>query len=627
MVPEPVLPEPDAPPHLAGIHPGDAGTGVDFTADLATILAQRQLQGIFQPLIDLDSGRIQGHEGLIRGPSDSLLHNPLALFRAADQQDLRGAVERLCVETLTTAYAQRQDMGTLFINLSPWVLTQDPDLLAWLRQTLENRSLEPERVVIELTEGGTVVDNACLTTVIDRFRRAGFRLALDDLGEGFSGLRRWSELRPHYVKIDKHFISGLHQDPAKLQFVRSIQSMASHTGARVIAEGIETLAEFNLVRDLGIELGQGYFIAHPSPLPGLSLDVMDALKKPSTRHLSAHSVYQAQAGALLITARVATTDTPNEEVLDYFRAHPTLQAMAVLEHGRPVGLINRYKLLDHFSRVFIRELHGRRPCIQFMDSHPLIVDQTTPIEELSRLVIQKGRATFTDGFIITDKGEYLGLGSGYDLMQLLMQLQLAAARYANPLSQLPGNVPINSHIQHLLALESPFWAAYCDLDNFKPFNDIYGYDRGDAVILLTAKVLKECVDGQRDFLGHIGGDDFFILFQSADWEARCQNILEQLARDIRSLFKPEHVEQGGYFSEDRCGRTVFHPLPSLSIGVVQVEAGLYPSHHEVSAAAAVAKKQAKKLSGNSVFVERRKGAANASAAKSSVAMPSEATPP
>jgi GGDEF domain-containing protein len=240
-----------------------------------------------------------------------------------------------------------------------------------------------------------------------------------------------------------------------------------------------------------------------------------------------------------------------------------------------------------------------------MDPNPLIVDRSTPVEELSKLVIHKGKATFTDGFIITENGHYLGLGSGYDLMEVIMQLQIAAARYSNPLTLLPGNVPISNHIQQFLDDRTPFCAAYCDLDNFKPFNDIYGYDRGDEIILLLSGILKDEVDTSRDFLGHIGGDDFFILFRSEDWEQRCHAILNQFASASRRCFQQRHLADGGYFSEDRCGRTVFHPLPSLSIGAVTVNPDGYHSHHEVAGAASVAKKQAKKISGNSLFAERR----------------------
>jgi diguanylate cyclase (GGDEF)-like protein len=99
-------------------------------------------------------------------------------------------------------------------------------------------------------------------------------------------------------------------------------------------------------------------------------------------------------------------------------------------------------------------------------------------------------------------------------MREITQMQIHAARYANPLTQLPGNVPINEHIDRLLESGTRFWVCYFDLDHFKPFNDVYGYRRGDDVIQLTGNILTSNCDPDRDFVGHIGGDDFMVLFQS-----------------------------------------------------------------------------------------------------------------
>ncbi|MDR3394325.1 MAG: GGDEF domain-containing protein [Parasulfuritortus sp.] len=570
------------------------------------ILLHRRLQSLFQPILDLGTGHIHGHEGLIRGPSDSMQHSPLALLKAADQAGLRAEMEILCIEVIIEDFARLKLEANLFINLSPRFLNSSTPTLERLLHILETHQVAPERVVIELTEDSNPDEMVNQGDCLNRYRERGFRFALDDLGEGYSSLRRWSEHRPNYVKIDKHFTSGINQDPVKLQFVRSLQQIAVNSGAILIAEGIETRAEFTIMRDLGIGFGQGYFIARPSSTAqGVSIDAIDAIKSSASGRGQSTSSFLTQANKLLIDAPCMHPGDNNEIALDMFKSHPLLHALAVVEDGRPIGLINRYALVDHFSRVYVRELHGRRTCTQFMDPNPLIVDRSTPVEELSKLVIHKGKATFTDGFIITENGHYLGLGSGYDLMEVIMQLQIAAARYSNPLTLLPGNVPISNHIQQFLDDRTPFCAAYCDLDNFKPFNDIYGYDRGDEIILLLSGILKDEVDTSRDFLGHIGGDDFFILFRSEDWEQRCHAILNQFASASRRCFQQRHLADGGYFSEDRCGRTVFHPLPSLSIGAVTVNPDGYHSHHEVAGAASVAKKQAKKISGNSLFAERR----------------------
>src|SRR5690606_24644138 len=187
----------------------------------------------------------------------------------------------------------------------------------------------------------------------------------------------------------------------------------------------------------------------------------------------------------------------------------------------------------------------------------------------------------------------------------ITQMQIHAARYANPLTQLPGNVPINEHIEALLESESPFAVCYVDLDNFKPFNDLYSYRKGDEIIQITAKLLRECADADTDFVGPLGGDDFIVVFKSQDWLSRCQHVLDSFAGETAPFYRSEHVEAGGYVTENRQGIEVFHPLVSISLGVVKVSTALPYSSYQIAEFAALAKSEAKKIAGNSLFIERR----------------------
>ncbi len=155
---------------------------------------------------------------------------------------------------------------------------------------------------------------------------------------------------------------------------------------------------------------------------------------------------------------------------------------------------------------------------------------------LSALVVASEQRYLVDGFIITENGRYLGMGTGFALMRKMTELQISAARYANPLTGLPGNVPLSEAIDRLLEARLPFVVAYADLDNFKPFNDLYGYAAGDEMIQLVGRLLVECADPDRDFVGHVGGDDFALLFQSADWQEKLQGMLQAFDHSVRSFF-------------------------------------------------------------------------------------------
>ncbi len=576
---------------------------------LLEIIAQRQLSALFQPIVQMHSGDIIAYEGLIRGPSDSPLHAPMNLFKVARANGLTVQVEHLCRKVVLERFAELQLPGKLFLNVSPECLldrdARHGETLGYIHQI----GINPDRVIIELTENQPTYDYELMREAVLHYRNMGFQIAIDDLGEGFSSLRLWSELRPEYVKIDMHFIQGINNDPVKLQFVRSIQEIADKSDTLVIAEGIETQAELLVLRDLGVAFAQGYHLGRPNAQPAKAVpaEVAKALARNGVAVYPQRGGEKSAASILKLLHHVAAVASHmnNNEVYDIFVRDPKLLIIPVVDDGVPLGLISRFDMIDHFARPYQRELYGKKSCKQFMDRNPLIADKDTSLQDLSFRMVQADAHHLFNGFIITDEGRYLGMGTGHDLMREITQMQINAARYANPLTQLPGNVPINEHIDRLLQCGTRFWVCYVDLDHFKPFNDVYGYRRGDDVIQLTGKLLSETCDPNRDFVGHIGGDDFMILFQSEDWEARCHAILAAFEHSVQDFYSIEDRERGGYISEDRQGKKVFYSLMSLSLGAIKVEPHQYYTHHQIATAAAESKKQAKKIHGNSLFLERR----------------------
>ncbi|MBU1424105.1 MAG: GGDEF domain-containing protein [Gammaproteobacteria bacterium] len=577
---------------------------------LREIIEQRRLSALFQPIIDLKSGEFLGFEGLIRGPADSPLHSPINLFGAAGQQDLQLELEMLSRHTVLESFAKLNLPGNLFLNVSPQTMTHPSFKNGQTLEFMRQLGIAPERVIIEITENQPTFDFESMRSALLHYRSMGFKIAIDDLGEGFSSLRLWSELRPEFIKVDMHFVQGVDHDPIKLQFLKSIQHIAESCGTHVVAEGVETEAELRVVKDIGIAFGQGYFIARPSPTPPLlaSAAVGSIINSSNIAIFpmpEANRYSQMTAHKLLTYVEPVLPETLNDHVFERFNANPALRIIPVVKSGKPLGIINRYQFIDRFAKPYQRELMGRKPCDGLIQGEPLLVERNMPIQELSHFLSEADSRHFADGFIITELGRYIGVASGQDLLRELTQMQLEAARYANPLTLLPGNVPINEHIERLLHANTPFVACYCDLDHFKPFNDNYSYRKGDEMIQLTGRILNWACDPKLDFIGHIGGDDFILLMQSRDWKTRCEQALRSFEQATELLFKAEHLAAGGYRSEGRDGTLKFHPLTSLSIGAIPVAPGQLMSHHEVSAAMSDAKKMAKKINGNSLFVEQR----------------------
>ncbi|MGD9787936.1 MAG: EAL domain-containing protein [Sulfuricellaceae bacterium] len=573
---------------------GERGAAPESHARLAgrlgEILDYRLLSAFFQPIVALGTGEIHGYAASLRGPSDCPLHVPDNLYALADALGLRFELECVIWQVLVENFARLNLAGALYLRAG-----RGSHESCDLATVASANGVAPSRVVVELATPSR--------WQAEHYREKGFRIAVGGLGALMEEPETWQGLNPDFGRIDRHFVQGVHQDPLKRKYLRDIRVLAEETGCRILAMGVESQAGLTALKELGIDLAAGPCIARPSsaPSPVLPAEVAKALESGGDRA----DMSTPTAERLLVEVAPVEPDTNLEAVYEVFAANPQLAAVPVVKNGMPIGLINRYTLIDRYARPYHRDLYGKRHCTHFMDSSPLVVDKGISIEELSNLVVEAEQRYLSDGFIITDQGRYLGMGTGHALMREVTQLRIRAARYANPLTGLPGNVPINERIDSLLHAGVAFCACYADLNHFKPFNDVYGYNRGDDVIQLTGRLLAGAADPERDFVGHVGGDDFVVLFLSVDWERRCRDVLARFEEEVKAFFNAEDVERGGYIAEDRRGQKIFHPLASLAIAAVHVEPACFHSHREVSAAAAEAKKQAKRTPGNSLFVERR----------------------
>jgi diguanylate cyclase (GGDEF)-like protein len=193
------------------------------------------------------------------------------------------------------------------------------------------------------------------------------------------------------------------------------------------------------------------------------------------------------------------------------------------------------------------------------------------VEQMAKLLASDDQRYLADGFVIIDNdGKYAGLGTGESLVRAVTEVRIEAARYANPLTFLPGNIPISAHIARLLTNDAGFYACYVDLNHFKPFNDQYGYWQGDEVLKFAAGVLADICEPTRDFLGHVGGDDFLILFQSDDWRERVLRAINLFNQGAQRFYAAADRLAGGIHGEDRLGVPTFFGFVTMAIGCVRV---------------------------------------------------------
>ena len=585
----------------------------ELVDELERLILTESLTILFQPIFSADSGTILGWEALSRGPVDSALHSPLMLFDIAANVGRLIELECIALKLAINRFKELNLPGQLFLNVTAdsmiFSSQRHPEISAQLLAV----AMPASRIVIELTETRAGSDPELLERGIAGLRALGFIMAIDDLGEGFASLKRWAKMRPDFVKIDRHFIDGVHKDPVKQQFIRSIVEMAKGLGCAVIGEGVEEEADLLTLRQQGVDLIQGYLVARPSQFPQTNVQADLSTVLSDTRiSIAASKKDQILRGSAVRARNLATPSTTVTAAITcgtaikMFGADPQLNALPVLDaENRVMGLLRSNDVLRRGSEIFFTEVYGRRSCTEVMEFNPLIFDVSATMRTMSEVVANLNDRHLVDGYIVTEDGRYFGSGKMTELLKAVSDMQIITARYANPLTLLPGNVPIDENIKDCLSQQVMFAAAYFDLDYFKAFNDVYGYRAGDGVIQMASRILSEATDTEQDFLGHVGGDDFVVIFRSTDWELKTRTILRNFDAAVQGIFLPEHIAEGGFVTQNRQGVDIFHPLLSLSAGIVVVEAGSFESPAELSQQLAETKRMAKKMSGSSYFVDRR----------------------
>ena len=571
------------------------------------ILERRALSCVFQPILDFHARSLFGYEALIRGPKGSIFQSPIDLFDAASDTKTLVLLSSICVNKVMSEFAARCLPGKLFLNISPDVVSIPGFDPARGKKFLDSIQLRPDQIVIELTEHQPTFNFERIHDALLLYRSMGFQVAIDDLGEGFSSLRLWSELKPEFVKADKHFVTGIADDPIKAQFLKAIVQIAESCGSRIIAEGIESEADFRLVRELGVSFGQGYFIGKPVERPPTTLDTsVVALLEDARVPVPPSAKYQQ--GTLVLAgqfAREVATVVPAaavREVIALFGESATRYVVPVVEQDRPMGLIARrhVRFIKTINDPHAAEL--AQQAREIMNVAPLVIDKSMPLAEIATVLANSTPQHLADGFIVVDDGRYVGLGSVNDILRVMGKTQLTAARCTNPLTLLPGPVPTNQHIAQLLKAEVHFTVCQAEIEPMKGFNDAYGFQKGDELIQLCGSALRRALDDRVDFVGHIHGNRFVLLLQSADWRDRLSVAMNEFQTQIEMRMANEILVDGGFIWKGKRGRIENRPPPRLVIGAAKIIPTQFESRHEVMASAREANTIAKSRPGSNIHV-------------------------
>ena len=254
----------------------------DLAAAVSGIVANRQLTAMYQPIVSMETGRPIGFEGLVRPAEGAAFADASSLFAAAESADRSVELDLACLKIIAEGIRPEEPGAYLSVNLSPRTLESEEFRPSELTAIFRRRGIQPDQIVLELTERETVDDLATLRRNVEACRRAGMRLAADDVGAGNAGLRLLSEVQFDILKVDLSLVQGgIVHDPS-YAVLGALQELAGRWNAMVVAEGVETPEQLSVIRHLGIAAAQGYLLGRPGPVPVHQVVDLDALTCMST---------------------------------------------------------------------------------------------------------------------------------------------------------------------------------------------------------------------------------------------------------------------------------------------------------------------------------------------------------
>lgn len=529
----------------------------------------------FQPILNIHTGKIFAVEALLRNNKEVGFDSIFELFDEVYRDNLLYSFDiKLRKKALKKFITiEGYEDIKLFYNLDNRLLDMPNFKHGNTNKLLKRYGVDKNSICFEISERHEISNTLRMQEVLAHYKEENFCIAIDDFGVGHSGYKLLYDSKPDVIKIDRFFLSDIDTNIKKKIMSRSITHLAIQLGIKVIAEGVETKEELFACRDIGCHLVQGYFVQKPTVQSAEILKeyphVIDILKneKRATDSSCKIETYLDKTAPMLL-------DTNMNLVVEYFQKNPQTEVITIVNsNNEPMGILQENKIKEFIYSPYGRSLmlnNGTRKLklknlIQPCGITEINCNMSTIIELFSN-------SPDSVGIILTNNSKYCGFLSARAIISIMNEQNLIYAREQNPLTKLPGNIMIEEYLSVIRASKNNYILCYFDLDNFKAFNDVYGFRSGDRAIILFADILKKNLP-QEFFKAHIGGDDFFIGVEfnennETKYIKKIFNILTKFKDDARELYSKEDKQSGFISTKDRDGNMKIFDLLSTSASLV-----------------------------------------------------------
>jgi diguanylate cyclase (GGDEF)-like protein len=536
-----------------------------------------KLDFAFQPIVNVKNGKLYAVEALLRYYQESGgFYSIFNLFDEAYHDGILYQLDLALREKVIQKFSQIKIKNIqLFYNIDNRLTYMPNFTYGNTSKILKQYGFDKNSLCFELSERGTIQDPRAITNLVQRYTEEGFDIAVDDFGTGISGLQLLYYADAKFIKIDRFFINNIQTDPKKKLFCSSIINMAHLMGITVIAEGLETKEEYYTCKDIEVDLIQGFLIQKPKletcKIKSKYQEVTDLFQHDK------RSFYSNMLDKTKIE-HIEPLDLNNtlHELFVYFKEHPTNIFVPIINSiGQLHGVIYEKDIKKiSYSQygVSLAKNDKTKTKLKKFIKTAVSAEITWSVDKI--LQVYHTDTTSSHGLFITKNGKYSGFIDVNNLLAISFERNIEIAQDQNPLTKLPGNKQIDQFIAHALRFEEEIThhIVYFDFNDFKPFNDIYGFRQGDRAIFIFADILKKKLP-KDTFLGHIGGDDFFIGFTNKKYEEVYEytNLIQkQFAHEVKSLYNSTDQNNGYLETKDRFGQMRQFNLLGVSSAIVEI---------------------------------------------------------
>ena len=536
-----------------------------------------KLDYAFQPIIYSHSGKIYAVEALLRNVHEIPgLMSIDDLFDLAFNDDYLYELDLQLREKAISKFAKiKQSNLKLFYNLDNRIIYNKNYSQGNTAKILKKYNLNKDSICFELSEKGTAIEQNALSTMLQRYKESGYKIAIDDFGIGVSGLKLLYFSEAHIIKLDRFFITNIDQDSKKKLFCSSIIEMAHIMGMQVIAEGIETAKEFYTCKDIGADFIQGYLVQKPTT----NIDKIEKIYKniysliSEDKRASQNNFIDEKFIENILSLNV---NTSLYDLFLHFKENTKSHFVPITdEFGNFLGIIyesdikkisySQYGLSLAQNRTFSSTL------LKYIKP-ALSVEISWGIDKI--LEIYNLNSNNSLGIFITSSDKYIGFINLNSLLTLSYKRNIEIATNQNPLTKLPGNNQIEKFIDKSFKKNQKdiTHIIYFDFNDFKPFNDIYGFRQGDRAILIFSELLQKRYS-KDSFIAHIGGDDFFVGLKNKDKEdvfELTSNVQDEFRNSAKNIYSKEDKKNGFIISKDRFNEKRRFELLSVSAAIIEI---------------------------------------------------------